>query len=360
MPKHNVFTNSCSNIHKGSGDKAIAGAPNVCKTPIGSAVVPIPYPNVSESATLKKGSKTVKINGQPVALEGSIFEYSSGDEAGSLGGVLSGVTSKETRFISGSFDVRIEEKNVIRHMDATTHNHGNTLGTVYGSSTEPVKPIEEEKCPYCKKTRHDFVNTFGSNVGDGQELRKNIIKNIEDHRWYTQSNALQAHHLICSESMNDTKWSTYCEDFGYNINHQKNGVMLPYFMELACQLHVPIHRSNHSAGRAEGATYPKKIKRNLRKMAADIKTGVYCDNPKALIDKLNRYSLRVLKKIDSFHWTITADGTDYKMGNKGCASVTSITNKPNKPCDCDRMHGLTRQNETVVISKNSQPLEIGK
>jgi len=201
---------------------------------------------------------------------------------------------------------------------------------------------------------------FGNNSGDGQTLRKNIIKNIEDHRWYTKPGALQAHHLICSESMNNVKWSTYCSDFGYDINHQNNGVMLPYFMELACQLHVPIHRSNHSAGSAEGTTYPKKIQKDLRKIAADIRTGGYCDNPEALIDDLNEYSEFILGEVDSFRWTITADGKDYKMGNKGCAGVTSITNKPNMPCDCDRKHGLSRQNKSAIISKNTQSLEIGK
>jgi len=84
MSKHNVFTNNRSNIHKGSGDKAVAGAPDVCKTPVGSAVVPIPYPNISQSSTLKKGSKSVKINNQPAVLKGSTFASSSGDQAGSM------------------------------------------------------------------------------------------------------------------------------------------------------------------------------------------------------------------------------------------------------------------------------------
>jgi len=151
MPKHNVFANSRSIIHKGSSDKAIAGAPDVCKTLIGSAVVPIPYPNISQSATLAKGSKTVKINGQSAVLENSTLESSSGDEAGSLGGIMSGTTGKETRFISSSFDAQIEGQNAIRHMDATSHNHVNTIGNVYGSSTTPTKPIEGAKVLIVKK-----------------------------------------------------------------------------------------------------------------------------------------------------------------------------------------------------------------
>ena len=37
------------------------------------------------------------------------------------------------------------------------------------------------------------------------------------------------------------------QKFGYNINHENNGVMLPFYMELACHLTVPMHRSNHNA-----------------------------------------------------------------------------------------------------------------
>lgn len=162
--------------------------------------------------------------------------------------------------------------------------------------------------------------------------------------------------------MDDDDWSKYCMDFGYDINHKKNGVMLPYFMELACQLHVPLHRGNHSAGRAESVSYPDKIKTELDDIKKDIKAGKYCDNPKALIEKMNNLSKIILGKIDKFRWTITADGKDYKSDNNGCAGVSSITNKPNHPCPCDRHHHLTRKNETTALSRKrkNQPLEIGK
>ena len=58
--------------------------------------------------------------------------------------------------------------------------------------------------------------------------------------------------------------------------------MLPYEMVLACQLHVALHRSNHSKGMAEGMSYPEKIKQDLKKFAEDIEAGKFCDNPKSL------------------------------------------------------------------------------
>lgn len=126
MP-HDVFANCRSIIHKGSGDKAMNAAPDVCKTPVGSSVVPIPYPNISQSSTLTRGSKSVKINAQPAALKDSKFATSNGDQAGSVGGIISGVTGKETEFLSYSFDVKIEAKSVVRFADMTIHNKKNTI-----------------------------------------------------------------------------------------------------------------------------------------------------------------------------------------------------------------------------------------
>jgi uncharacterized Zn-binding protein involved in type VI secretion len=362
VAKHNVFLNSRSIIHKGSGDKAIGG-PDVCKTPVGPAVVPIPYPNISNSADLKKGSKSVKINNQPAALKGSVFSSSIGDQAGSLGGIVSGKTGGETEFLNYAFDMRIEGRNVVRHADTTMHNNKNALGMVIGSMTAPIAiKIEDttKKCPYCKKDEHAFTKERGTNNGNGQALRKNIIKNIKDHPWYTKSNSLEAHHLICSESMDSDNWYQYCMDFGYDINHKNNGVMLPYYMDLACQLGVPIHRSNHSAGRAEGLSYPDKIKLDLAKILNKIEAGNYCDDPKGLIEDLNDYSELIIGKVDKFKWTITGDGKDYKQGNNGCAGVTSITDKPNQPCSVDRQHDLTSNGTTNIIPRKTHPLEIGK
>ncbi len=357
---HNVFTNGRSNIHKGSGDKAVAGAPDVCKTPIGSAVVPIPYPNISQSSTLKKGSKSVKINGKPACLESSTFDSSNGDQAGRLGGVFSGVTGKEARFVTSSFDMQIEGQNAVRHADATTHNHGNTMGMVYGSSTPPSTIKDENAlCKYCKKPVHKFAKKRGTNNGDGQELRKNIIADIMAHRWYCGPRSLQAHHLICTEAMADDDWADFTWEFGYSINHKNNGVILPYFMELACQLHVALHRGNHDKGTAGTLSYPDAIKKELEEIADDVRAGKYCDNPQALIGILDKFSKRILKKLSAFRWTITADGKDYKAGGNGCASVRSITRKPKRACS-NRNHGVTKYEQMAVIPRHSGPLEIGK
>lgn len=134
MGRHNVFANCRNIVHKGSGDKAMATPPDVCKTKVGKPIVPIPYPNVSYSKDLQKGSKTVKVNGCSVTLITSIFSKSTGDEPGSHKGVCSGTVADKTHFTSGSFDCKFEGKAIVRHMDSTTHNNKNTCGLVYGTT----------------------------------------------------------------------------------------------------------------------------------------------------------------------------------------------------------------------------------
>ncbi|MEM9103839.1 MAG: AHH domain-containing protein [Pseudomonadota bacterium] len=231
---------------------------------------------------------------------------------------------------------------------------------IASAAVSDTQEEEVDKCPYCGQPQHDFAQHWGNSVGNGQRLRKNIIDPIEDHPWYTGAHALQAHHLICSEAMNDDDWPEYCRQFGYDINHSNNGVMLPNEMALACQLHVPLHRGNHEKGMADGMTYPEKIGIELEKIANQIRSGKYCDNPKGLIEELDDFSYYILGRIDKFKWTITSDGKDYASGKIGCAGVSSLTKKPNTPCPHDRAHGLTQKNSTTSLPRQSSPLKIGQ
>ena len=336
--------------------------PDVCKTPVGSAIVPLPYPNIAKSGDLAKGSKSVTINGAPACLSSSEFSTSTGDEAGSAKGIGSGTTQGKAFPLNYSFDIMIEGKHVVRNADPFIGNNRNTPPSPILQAQPAYTPMKEEKetCPYCGKDKHDFAKKWGTNSGVSQTLRKNIIAKVEDHVWYTGSSSLEAHHLICSEAMGNDKWSDYCTKFSYDINHKNNGVMLPNIMALACQLHVALHRSNHAKGMAEGESYPDRIKTELKEIEKDIKSGKYCANPKALVEKLDNLSRIILGKIDKFRWTITADGRDYQPGNCGCAGCTSITDKSNQSCPHNRNHGLAKKGQTTTIPCKTQPLEIGK
>ena len=123
----NCLTPALTVAHKGSNGIAIAMAPDVCKTPSPGGPVPIPYPNIARSSSLSDGTTTVKTDGQMAAIKGSKYASSNGDEAGTVGGVVSNVNMKEAEWITFSFDVKMEGKNVCRLQDKMTHNKKNTL-----------------------------------------------------------------------------------------------------------------------------------------------------------------------------------------------------------------------------------------
>lgn len=124
-----VIVNNLTAVHKGSSGTATAAAPDVCQTPSPAGPVPIPYPNMAMSSDLAEGTTTVSIEGQPVAVKDSMFATSTGDEAGSAGGVVSGVIKGKAKFVNYSMDVKFEGKNVARLGDPMTMN-GNGPNTM--------------------------------------------------------------------------------------------------------------------------------------------------------------------------------------------------------------------------------------
>ena len=115
-------------VHKGSTGIAKSTVPDVCKTPSPGGPVPIPYPIIiSMSSDLKKGTKSVKVDGKnPAAVKGSEFSRCTGDEPGTAGGVKSSTNMKEATWILYSFDVKLDGKNACRLSDKMMMNHGNT------------------------------------------------------------------------------------------------------------------------------------------------------------------------------------------------------------------------------------------
>ena len=145
-----INVNTRTVVHKSSGGTSIA-FPDVCKTPTPSGPIPIPYPNIAQSSDTAMGSKSVVMDGNPIMLKGSNFATSTGDEAGSAGGVVSGLTKGKAEFINYSFDVMVEGKNVPRLGDMMLHNKGSAFNTPPTAEIQPplmqppLNPVEEDK-----------------------------------------------------------------------------------------------------------------------------------------------------------------------------------------------------------------------
>ncbi|RUO33734.1 DUF4150 domain-containing protein [Aliidiomarina soli] len=120
----NVLINGRTAVHAGSG--GILNTVDVCLTKVGPAVVPIPYANIAQSEDASATAGSVFIDGHPVCTAASIFAASAGDEAGSDGGVKSGITEGAAEFISSSADVFIEGEAAVRMGDMMISNDGNT------------------------------------------------------------------------------------------------------------------------------------------------------------------------------------------------------------------------------------------
>lgn len=116
-----VIVNFRTVVHQKSNGVATA-FPDVCKTPSPAGPIPIPYPNIAQSTDTAQGTKKVQADGCSVMIQGSNFSQSTGDEAGSAGGVVSNCIKGKAEFILYSFDVQFEGKPVPRLGDLMLQN----------------------------------------------------------------------------------------------------------------------------------------------------------------------------------------------------------------------------------------------
>ncbi|MFL5343799.1 MAG: PAAR-like domain-containing protein, partial [Hyalangium sp.] len=73
-----VYINGRSVVHKGDGQTNVCGTPDVCKTPSPGGPIPVPYVNVAQDGDLASGSRSVSIEGNPIALEDSYLSTKPG------------------------------------------------------------------------------------------------------------------------------------------------------------------------------------------------------------------------------------------------------------------------------------------
>ncbi|MCP2072506.1 UNVERIFIED_ORG: hypothetical protein J2Y77_001942 [Pseudomonas lini] len=180
-----VFANNMEVSCKAADGKSIACFPDVCftppqapPTPLG---VPIPYPNTGMAKDTTKGSRTVKISGKEVMLKDkSHFKTSYGDEAGNAPkkGIVTSRNKGKVYFTSWSMDVKYEGKNVVRHMDLTTHNHasqpGNTVPWPYSDRMALAEDLGQ--CEGEKKRVNDACDTSKKVVCPDIDKLKNALK----------------------------------------------------------------------------------------------------------------------------------------------------------------------------------------
>ncbi|WP_414653972.1 DUF4150 domain-containing protein [Hyalangium sp.] len=179
-----VYANGRSVVHKGDGQTNTCPVPDVCKTPSPGGPVPVPYVNVAQDGDLAKGTQSVSIKGNPIALKDSNLSTSSGDEAGTAGGgLVSSKTKGKMTWASSSIDVKFEGKGVIRFMDICLHN-GNTTNTggqpqLGGGYMGSYPNIDEPSCPHCGQPMAGHPPFDIEQSEESRELTAKLIAGIE-------------------------------------------------------------------------------------------------------------------------------------------------------------------------------------
>ncbi|HXT79169.1 MAG TPA: DUF4150 domain-containing protein [Acetobacteraceae bacterium] len=175
--------------HKGSSGFSIATLPDVCKTPTPGGPVPMPYPNSAQSSDLSDGTTTVQADGgNMIAIKGSHYQMTTGDEPGTAGGVTSNTFKKETDWITYSFDVKMDGGNVCRSTDKKFHNHKNTIDAM-GDFEQPLGDPEIdyvrdvlcekfcEELAECRENRRGFRSSnLESRLADDEACRDLNLK----------------------------------------------------------------------------------------------------------------------------------------------------------------------------------------
>ncbi|MBP2561409.1 hypothetical protein J2857_004199 [Neorhizobium galegae] len=108
--------------------RIVSLAPDVCLTPVGSSVVPIPYPIVDYCGHDRNFTPSVRFAGKKAMVMRSCTTHVHGDKPGVRKGVKSGTVESICEPIGHASQIRAEGSHVIRHLDRFWMNSRNTLG----------------------------------------------------------------------------------------------------------------------------------------------------------------------------------------------------------------------------------------
>ncbi len=165
---------------------------------------------------------------------------------------------------------------------------------------------------------------------------------------------MQAHHLISTSAVKDTKMEVLLEDIrGYDINHHKNLVFLPGTLQGACHLSVQPHRGDHTTPIEEDIddiydddedhpdAYHRKIFKRLKAIEPEIRSCE--DNTEKSVEEtykiLNRTSSVILSFIRNFKLPLTNIFEDFLNDSDiGCGNCIDVKEHENNAGPCTAMN----------------------
>ncbi|MGO7581549.1 PAAR-like domain-containing protein [Rhizobium ruizarguesonis] len=125
--------------------KIVSLSPDVCLTPVGSSVVPIPYPIVDYCGHDMGYTPSVLFTGKKAMVMRSRTTHVHGDAPGTRKGVKSGTVEDVCEPIGHADQVRAESSHVIRHLDRFWMNNRNTQGeAIFVRGTQTYVPPKDD------------------------------------------------------------------------------------------------------------------------------------------------------------------------------------------------------------------------
>ena len=113
--------------------------PDVCKVPAPPAPpIPTPFPNIG-MLTQAKGSSCsskVKIKNKKVVTKKTEISRTSGDEAGTLKGMISSTNMDKAKYSAGVSKVKVEGNDIINQLKPSKHN-GSSANAPPGMQVAP-------------------------------------------------------------------------------------------------------------------------------------------------------------------------------------------------------------------------------
>jgi hypothetical protein len=104
------------------------GFPDVCLTPVGPAVAPIPYPNIAMGPMGAPAAYSVLFMSTPAHNMATIVAMTNGDNAGVAMGVASGTVMGPSRHLTGAFTVLVGGMPATRMTSMSLQNSTNCPG----------------------------------------------------------------------------------------------------------------------------------------------------------------------------------------------------------------------------------------
>ena len=142
--------------------------PDICKTPVGNTVVPLPYNITGEFKDAQAVSKDVKTHGEPVFLHNKSYIPSvKGDERGTLGGIKSGTFMKKVESLQFSPTKGSNGTQTIQESRLVWMNDRNTVGRVLERAVQAPRPrltLLGWEVPTAKEAAQNYKDNYSESI----------------------------------------------------------------------------------------------------------------------------------------------------------------------------------------------------